>query len=76
MNEKLKEAIKALAERGCKVEVKTHCAFCGKEVVVPYEKAIYYVCDDCRDFFKTEMSEPVHETAKLFRRQKDGEQDA
>ena len=59
MNNKMMDALKALEERGCKVEVKTHCIFCDKEEMVSIVKATDYICDDCKEFFKREMFEPV-----------------
>lgn len=55
--------------------IKVHCVFCDAEVEVPLSKATDYLCDDCKEFFRREMSDPVHETAKQFRRAKDGEQE-
>ena len=53
MNEKMREAIEALVNHGVKVEIKTHCIFCGKEEMVPYEEATDYICNDCKDTFRT-----------------------
>lgn len=71
MNNKMMEALKALEERGSNVRVKTHCVFCDKEETVSLIEATDYICDDCKEFFKRELSEPLHEAAKQFRRSKD-----
>ena len=57
MNEKMKEAIEALVNHGVKVEIKTHCIFCGKEEMVPYEEATDYICNDCRELLQREFFE-------------------
>ena len=74
MNEKMMDALKALEEHGCKIRVKTHCIFCDKEAMASScDEATNSICDDCKDFFRREMSEPLHEAAKMFRRTRDGE---
>lgn len=46
---------------------KVQCSFCGEWYHTRLDPQ-NFVCYDCKEFFKREMSEQVHETAKMFRR--------
>lgn len=47
---------------------KAKCGFCG-EWGQTQNNPQDYICADCIDFFKREMSDAVHETAKQFRKE-------
>lgn len=53
--------------------IKTHCCLCDAEVEVQESEATDYICDDCKSFHESLFGDAVHETAKMFRKDGDGD---
>lgn len=55
------------------MKVMVHCCLCDKEEEVEPRKATDYICDDCKEFYASLFSDAIHETAKMFRKEGDGD---
>ena len=55
------------------MKVMVHCCLCDKEEEVEESEATDYMCDDCKEFYASLFSDAIHETAKMFRKDGDGD---
>lgn len=55
------------------MKVMIHCCLCDKEEEVEESEATDYICDECKEFYASLFSDAIHETAKMFRKDGDGE---